>query len=151
MRRKRDKTREIFSPTAHGFEGGREEIHTTSWSFKGGPESDLHWGKKSSAATDIGWRNLLKTAGRRSFTLTYITIEYKTLKPKKLGMQTTLVSFIGYTKEVPNLYEKSRTATSLLGRRFITSSGHCTYITKRTNFIKTISYNNTSTNNQLQG
>ena len=29
-------------------------MHTTSCSFKGGPESDLHWGKNSSAETGIG-------------------------------------------------------------------------------------------------
>jgi len=49
----------------------KAKVHTTSWSFKGGPESDLHWGKNSSADTGIGWRNLLNTAGRRSLQLTY--------------------------------------------------------------------------------
>lgn len=31
------------------------------------------------------------------------------------------------TSAVPKVYEKSRTATSLLARRFATSSGTCTY------------------------
>lgn len=49
----------------------QSRLHTTSWSFKGGPGRDLHWGKNSSADIVIGWRNLFRTAGTRSLTLTY--------------------------------------------------------------------------------
>ena len=58
--------------TQRGQKGVKYCIYlTSSWSFKGSPENDLHWGKNSSAETDIGWRNLFKTAGRRSLTWTW--------------------------------------------------------------------------------